>query len=69
MIGTIYVTKDYRKKNIAKCLLSTMTMIILDSFPKTWLMTDMTNDASNNLVKRIGYKRISEYTSGQIRKL
>lgn len=69
MVGTVFVGSEYRMKNTGKCLLSRVTNTLLSRNPRTWLMTDMTNNASNKLVSSLGYYILSEYTSGEVNKL
>jgi predicted GNAT family acetyltransferase len=68
MIGTVFVEKKIRNKGFGKVLLSEMTKNILENNKKCWLMTDVKNVSSNKIVEGLGYKKIFEYTSGEIKK-
>ncbi len=66
MIGTVFVPKTFRERKYGSSLLSNMTKTILSENPKSWLMTDVNNEASNRLVTRLGYNKIFHYTSGEL---
>lgn len=69
MIGTIYIKPKYRSKGYGLALLHNTTDFVLTENLKCWLMTDEANIPSNNMVLKIGYARIFQYTSGNIKKL
>ncbi|GAA3723766.1 hypothetical protein GCM10022422_00810 [Flavobacterium ginsengisoli] len=66
MIGTVYIDTPFRNQKAGKFLLSKMTSEILQKNQKCWLMTDVENIYSNKLVEELGYRKIFEYTSGEI---
>lgn len=69
MIGTIFIKPEFRNKSYAKPLLKFVTDIVLKDFEKCWLMTDEKSLSSNKMVKKVGYEKIYDYTSGTIKKL
>lgn len=69
MIGTVYVETEFRNDSIGRILLNEMTKIVLSKTPKSYLTTDMKNEASNKIVTELGYRKIYEYTSGEMIKL
>lgn len=68
MIGTVFVDRHYRNRDYGKSLVSSMTKTILSNNKKCWLMTDVTNNASNHIITALGYKKIFHYTSGEMTK-
>lgn len=69
MIGTVYVEEEFRNDSIGKILLNEMTKIVLLKNNKCYLTTDMKSIASNKIVTELGYRKIYEYTSGEMIKL
>lgn len=69
MIGTVYVEVEFRNDSIGRILLNEMTKIVLSKNQKSYLTTDMKNEASNKIVTDLGYQKIYEYTSGEMIKL
>lgn len=59
LIGTLYVKKKFRNKNIAKSLLSVTTEKLLEKAKTCYLMTEMENEPSNKVVEKIGFKNIN----------
>jgi len=68
MIGTVYVDSENRKSKAGTKLMKEMTKNILSTNPKCWVMTDANHPASNNLMLKLGYRKIYEYIIGEIKK-
>lgn len=69
MIGTVFVSKPNRQSKIGTALIKDMTKEILLDNKECWLMTDLSNIPSNKIMEGLNYKKIYEYTSGEVRKM
>lgn len=69
MIGTVFVNEKHRQSKVGTALITDMTEEILKNNFECWLMTDLNNIPSNRIMEKLKFKKIYEYTSGEVKKL
>ena len=68
MIGTIFIRKEERNKQLGTELLFFITKMLLLKNEKIFLMTDKSVANANKMVENIGYKKIYNYLDTEISK-
>ncbi|WP_298999066.1 GNAT family N-acetyltransferase [uncultured Tenacibaculum sp.] len=63
MIGTVFVSSEFRNNGIGKSLIDFVSKDLLKSSDFVYLMTTKENIESNKMVESVGYKKVYDHTS------
>ena len=63
MIGTVFVSSEFRNNGIGKSLIDYVSKDLLKSSDFVYLMTTKENIESNKMVKSVGYEKVYDHTS------
>lgn len=63
MIGTVFVSSEFRNNGIGKSLIDYVSKDLLKSSDFVYLMTTKENIESNKMVESVGYEKVYDHTS------